>query len=102
MNESSIGISDFSQGFDTTGVATYLTEIKSECLDKAAAEVLNTTDLENACDNNWEGQAKEDFKQKLKEAATHLAEQYNILYNNLESEINKIALDMKTFDDNLL
>jgi len=97
-----IGINDFSQGVDTSGVATYLTEIKSESLDKAAEAVKNIAGLKSACDENWSGQACEDFKQKLEEASQHLAQQYETLYKNLENEINQIALDMKTFDEGLL
>ena len=52
MGDSSIGINDFSQGFDTTGVATYLSEIKSESLDKAAAEAYKPQPLRRSPDRD--------------------------------------------------
>ena len=97
-----IGIADFSQGFDTSGVIAYLSEIKSECLDKASEDVLETSGLKQACTDNWSGQACEDFKTKLDDAARHLSAQYKTLYDNLANQINKAALDMKTFDEGLL
>lgn len=102
MNGEGIGIADFSEGVDTSGVSTYLAEIKSDSLDKAAEAVKNTEVLKTACDDNWSGKACEDFKAKLDAAATHLAAQYDQLYKNLENQINQVALDMKTFDEGLL
>lgn len=97
-----IGIGDFSQGVDTAGVASYLSDIKSDSLDEAAKAVRDTKELETACNNNWEGQAREDFILKLQTAAEHLAQQYETLYKNLESQITQAAADMKAFDEGLL
>ena len=97
-----IGIGEFSQGIDTAGVEAYLSQIKSEALDKASEAVLNTSDLENACTQNWEGQACKDFIEKLRASAKHLSEQYEMLYENLSNQINKTASEMKRFDETLL
>lgn len=97
-----IGIGDFSQGVDTSGVETYLDEIKSVALNDAAAAVEDISGLETACTSNWSGQACTDFLEKLRISKDHLKKQYETLYNNLESEITQIANDMKKFDESLI
>ena len=54
-------IGDMSHGFDAAGVDNYLEEIKSIVLNQAGEKVKDITLIKTACEQNWEGVAREQF-----------------------------------------
>lgn len=95
-------IRDLNYGFDANGVEKYLEEIKGIVLTKAAEKVKNISDIEKACNANWEGRAKEEFLENLKTDAEHVSEQYQNLYNTLVSEIQSVQASMANKDEALI
>ena len=95
-------IADFSYGFDATGVDDYLTAIKADYIEKAKEAVLDISGITKVCDNEWEGQARENFKVNLKNDAQHVADQFDALYLMLRYEINSIATAMDEKDQKLI
>lgn len=95
-------IGEMSHGYNTSGVENYIAELKAIVLTEAAEEIKNIDEIRTACEANWEGQARENFLNNVKLDAEHVAEQYNQLYNILQTEINNVQNAMSNFDYNLI
>jgi len=95
-------IGDMSHGFDVQGVLLYIDELKAIVLTTAAEQIRNTTAIENACNEEWAGKAKDDYIEILRRTANHTAEQLENLYAILVSEISAVMNSMNEFDTNLL
>ena len=95
-------ITDFEFGYDVNGVDEYIENIKSIVLTEAANALDDTTTIEKACNEHWEGQAKENFLKNLKTDKDHVKEQFNTLYNVLVTEIEQAQEAMGQKDYNLI
>lgn len=95
-------IGDLNYGFDSNGLSDYLDAIKSEYLTKAADAVLNYGSIVSCCENEWEGQARDNFVENLKKDAQHVADQYQALYEALVAEFNSLAAAMANKDQELI
>lgn len=95
-------IGDMKYGYDQNGLEEYLKDIKSRYLEQAAEAVLKYDGIVSCCENEWEGIARENFVDNLKVDATHVANQYNALYNALESEFNSVMAAMANKDEELI
>ena len=83
-------IGELNYGYDAGGVDAYLEEIKAKVLTEVAAQLEDTSAIESACNENWEGIAKENFLANLKTDVAHVKEQYQVLYNVLNGEIQSV------------
>lgn len=95
-------IGDMSYGYSTEGVVDYLDAIQQEALLKAKEAVLNTDEITTCCENEWEGKARENFVTNLAKDAQHVADQFDVLYSILESEINSVNAAMANKDESLI
>jgi len=95
-------IGEMQYGYSTEGVSEYLEAIKSEALTNAKDAVKDISLIKTACDNNWEGKAKDNFKVNLQKDADHVADQFDALYNILVSEINSLNAAMANKDEELI
>ena len=96
------GLSSLKYGHDTSGVSEYLEEIKTGALQNAKDAVQNITDLENACKADWKGKACENYLTNLRKDSNHCAEQFDMLFNILVSEVNSVNAAMTNKDANLI
>ena len=53
--------SDFSHGYDADGMASLIESIKSIVLTQAGDAAMDISSIQTACDNYWEGKAKENL-----------------------------------------
>lgn len=95
-------ISEFEFGYDSNGVSEYIENIKSIVLNEAANALDNTSAIEDACNQNWEGIAKDNFLKNLKTDKEHVKEQFQTLYNVLVTEIEQAQEAMGQKDYNLI
>ncbi|MBR6948696.1 MAG: hypothetical protein IKH54_00745 [Bacilli bacterium] len=95
-------ISDLEYGYDASGVDKYLEEIKAIALTEAKDAVENVDDIVKCCEDNWEGQARENFVNNLRKDAKHVGEQFVSLYNVLQGEINSVHAAMANKDEELI
>lgn len=95
-------IGDMEYGFAVSGVDTYLDDIHNGALKKTAEAINNTTPIKTACDAEWEGHAKDVFKNNLDKTAKHVADQMEILYSILRNEVHEAAAAMKSKDETMI
>lgn len=95
-------IGDMKYGYDSNGLQEYLDNIKSEYLTKAADAVMDYSSIVSSCENEWEGQARDNFVENLKKDAQHVADQYQALYEALCSEFSSLASAMANKDEELI
>ncbi len=95
-------IGDFAYGYDQAGLEEYINTIKTEALQHAVDAVNATDKIVNACENEWEGKARENFVQNLTKDATHVSEQFIALFNILEQEVNSAQAAMANKDEELI
>ena len=93
---------DFQYGFDAQGIENLLEEIKGKVIDNAAKDAVDRLDIINkACDANWQGQSREDFKTQLGKDARKFQSALTTLYNAFEREIANAGFNFDKFDKNL-
>ena len=95
-------IDQFEHGYDSAGVAQYLEDIKTQALDEAKEAVMKIDTLVTACEENWEGKARENFVANLEKDAQHCADQFDALYNVLVGEVNSLNAAMANKDEELI
>lgn len=95
-------ISELQYGYDAAGVDAYIEGIRAKVLTEVAAQLDDLSEITNACNNHWEGKAKEAFLQNLAKDKDHVKEQYQKLYNILESEISSVHAAMANKDESLI
>lgn len=95
-------IGDMQYGFDTGGLEQYLNSIESEALKHAMDAVNNTDGIKSACENNWEGKARENYLANLEKDKQHVNEQLEVLYNILKNEISSVMAAMRNKDEELI
>lgn len=95
-------IGDMSYGFDQGGLEEYLEQIRSEVLQIAQQDVMDISSIVNVCETEWEGKARENFVVNLAADAQHVADQYGLLYNALQSEIRSLQAAMANKDETLI
>lgn len=95
-------IGDFEYGYEASGVQAYLDEIHADCIVEAQTAVEDTSSIETILDNEWEGKARDNFKQNLKNDAKHVSEQFDALYTVLTQEINSLQAAMANKDEELI
>ena len=95
-------IGELNYGYDAGGVDAYLEEIKAKVLTEVAAQLEDTSAIESACNENWEGIANENFLANLKTDVAHVKEQYQVLYNVLNGEIQSVHAAMANKDESLI
>lgn len=95
-------ISEMNFGFDSAGVEQYLEDIKSGALLNAKTAVEDTTDVVTILDNEWEGKARDNFKTNLTSDAKHISEQFDALYEILQTEISQVQAEMANKDEELI
>ena len=98
-------MADFSSmeyGYDSAGLEAYLDAIKSQALTNAKTAVEDISTIETACNDNWEGKAKENFITNLKQDALHVSQQFDTLYSILESEVSSVLAAMANKDESLI
>jgi uncharacterized protein YukE len=100
--DSSVSMADLQYGSSSTGVEEYLSALKSIAVEQAGQQVLDIQEIINTCDQNWSGQAKENFKANLNNDANHVSEQFSKLYSVLEDEIRAAASAMYQKDRTML
>ena len=94
-------ISEMEYGYSAPGIEKYLDEMRAIVLTEAATAVEDISEIEAACNANWEGPAKEDFIKQFKETAKYVAEQYEKLYNILQQEMHVTGASYANFDKDL-
>lgn len=98
-------IGDMTYGFSADAVAQYLADVKSIALTDAKDAVYSESALspiKTACEEHWEGKSRENFLTNLSKDAEHVANQFDQLYNILESEINSVQAAMANKDEDLI
>ena len=95
-------ISEMEYGYSQEGLGKYLESIKSEVIDKASNAILDTSAIENVCNSEWEGKAKENFLTNLKKDAQHVSDSLATLYSILVSEVNSVQAAMANKDEELI
>lgn len=95
-------IGDMQYGFDTGGLEQYLQSIESEALTHAKDAVDDTNGIKSACENNWEGKARENYLANLEKDKQHVNEQLEVLYNILKNEISSVMAAMRNKDEQLI
>lgn len=95
-------IGDMQYGFDTEGLEQYLNSIRYEALQDAMDAVDNTDGIKSACENNWEGKARENYLANLEKDKQHVNEQLEVLYNILKNEISSVMAAMRNKDEQLI
>lgn len=95
-------IGDFEYGFEASGVEQYLSDIKSEYLDKAKDRVEDISGIQTCCENEWEGKARDNFISNLQKDSEHVGEQFDALYSILCSEIGSLQAAMANKDEALI
>lgn len=95
-------IADFEYGYDNSGIDEYLQSIKADYLDKAKEAVENISSIKTCCENEWEGQARDNFVTNLDKDSKHVGEQFMALYDVLRSEISSLGAAMANKDETLI
>lgn len=95
-------INEMSEGFHTQGVAAYIDALKAIVLTQAAEAVKDISEIQTACEANWEGVARDTFLQNVKFDAQHVADEYQNLFNVLTTEIENTSAAMQRFDHSLI
>ena len=65
-------IGAMSHGFDEQGIESYLSNLKSIVLTRAAEQIRDITRIENACNENWSGKAKDNYLLLLRRIINYL------------------------------
>jgi uncharacterized protein YukE len=93
---------DFQFGFDANGIEKLLEEIRGKVITNAANDAVNKLNIiTKACDANWQGQSREDFKVQLGKDAEQFKNALTTLYNAFEKEIANAGFNFDNFDKNL-
>ena len=95
-------ISEMSYGHDVSGLETYLADIKSNSLKAASEAAANTNVIRTALDETWEGNAKYDYLNNLREDVQHFQAALESLYDSFVQEVNNAAKAMHDFDEHLI
>lgn len=95
-------IKDFNYGYDADGVGQYLENIHSDYLQKAKDAVEDISQIQQCCEQEWEGKSRENFVANLQKDSAHVGEQMDALYNVLVNEINSLQAAMSNKDEELI
>ncbi len=100
--DGNVSMSELQYGTSSSGVEEYLAELKSIAVEQAGQLVLDINEITQTCDQNWSGQAKENFKANLAADAQHVSDQFSRLYSVLEDEIRAASSAMIEKDRTML
>lgn len=95
-------ISDLEYGFDSAGVEQYLENIKAIVLTEAQEKLDDIAEIKAACENHWEGKARDQFLEKLETDKNIVSSIFANLYRALEGEINQTRAEMAKKDRSLI
>lgn len=95
-------IDEMQYGYDANKIREYLKEIKSDALTTAVSVLENTSEIIQCCEQNWEGEARENFVKNLKRDVKHVVEQIDQLYVILQNEVYSIQNAMGEKDSQLI
>ena len=95
-------ISDLQYGYDSAGLETYLSEIKSTVIDEASSAIEDISSITTVCEQEWEGKARDNFVTNLGNDARHVSEQLQSLYSILVTEIHQVQAAMSNKDEELI
>ena len=89
-------------GCDAAGVSNYISEVRVKLLDTASNRLKDTSAIRNVCEQEWEGQARENFLSNLDKDIEHVIDQFTSLIQVFESEVNSIQAAMANKDQELI
>lgn len=95
-------IDQMSIGVSSAGVEKYLENLKTDCFDKAIADLEKTSAIQSQLDAGWQGNAKIVFTEQMNESIQQLKEALESEYSSLEVQIRNIMNDYYTIDNSLM
>lgn len=95
-------LGDMEYGYDQGGMESYLDEIETTALQEAKNAVEDISGIQQVCESEWEGKARENFVTNLQKDALHVSEQFTALYNILRSEVASLQAAMANKDEELI
>lgn len=102
MRDDSNGGGGMLYGASEGGVAQLLEDIKAELITKVSEQAADISGIESACNNNWQGTAKERFINNLKKDVADLQEGLNGAYKTLDTELTAVSAAVHDFDQYLI
>lgn len=95
-------ISEMEYGGSTAGLDTYIDELRAKVIQEAAETIIpDISNIENVCNQEWEGAAKEKFLENFKNTADHVSNQLKVLHSILEKTLESVKDAMLLRDNNL-
>lgn len=95
-------IKELQYGYNTEGVEAFIEAIRAKALNEASETVKDISKIREACENNWEGTARENFINNLTQDSQYVSDQFERLYDILIREINSISVAMQNKDGELI
>lgn len=89
-------------GVNITGMQAYIDDINAIVLNQVASVLRNTSDVEAAVRNGWEGEAPEKFIANLNKAKENMVTTLQTLQTAFETELNGIKSEILDMDANLV
>lgn len=96
---------DYTQGYKASGIKSLISEVNSIIMGDSGAgghALSKLSVINKACDEYWDGEAKENFKKNLKADAELFKNRLKDLKDAFEAEVNNVGYAFQKFDENLI
>ncbi len=94
---------DYSHGYSGSGIEQLISDVNSIVMSGAGKKAIdNLNIITDACDQYWDGEAKENFKKNLKKDAELFKNNLQELETAFETEIRNAGESFRQFDKNLI
>lgn len=94
---------DYSHGYSGSGIEQLINDVNSIVMSEAGNMAIDNLKIINeACDQYWDGEAKENFKRNLKKDAELFRSNLQELEKAFETEIHNAGESFRQFDKNLI
>lgn len=94
-------IGEMEYGYSSAGVRNYIEDVRAVALTDVVSAARDIDELTRVIDANWQGFAKERYKQNLKADIEVFATAMEQLYTVFQKEIKNIETSMKRFDNTM-
>lgn len=97
-----IGIGDVTIGYSTTGAQAYLTDLNAKAITETKEKLSDITEITNALERGWIGQAELNFVSNLQKAITEIQGTLDQLKTTLDTQFAQIEETWAEQDKNIV
>ncbi len=95
-------ISGMEYGFDAAGVSNYINEVRVKLLNTASNRLKDYSKIKSILEEEWNGQARDNFLSNLENDVEHVIEQFAKLIEVFENEVNSVQAAIAHKDQELI